>query len=156
LLGIPHVLPFSFSLIWPLEQYMLNGTQYEDPYYAIVFIFNYFLPSRSKFSPKYHAHSAYWTTTTTNTTKVLHLMQISLVQIMHGDHTAVGQKCGVGNVLIALTFKWLVWYLNFRKGFIKNVLLGQKKINYEWHFVKNTTEIMQNVSKMQSISLLPK
>lgn len=123
LLGIPHVLPFSFSLIWPLEQYMLNSTQYEDPYYAIVFIFNYFPPSRSKFSPQYHAHSAYWTTT-----KVLHLMQVSLVQIMHADHTAVGQKCGGGgNVVIALTLKWLVWYLNFRKGFIKNVLFVQKK-----------------------------
>jgi len=81
---------------------MVKGTQYEDPYYAIVFIFNYFLPSRSKFSPQYHAHSAYWTTITTN---VPHIMQVSLLQLMHSDHTAVGQKCGGGNVVIALTLK---------------------------------------------------
>lgn len=104
---------------------MVNGTQYEDPNNATVFILNYFLPSRSKFSPQYHAYSAYWTTTTTN---VPHFMQVSLVQLMHSDHTRVGQNCGRGTVVIALTLKRLVWYLNFRKGFIKNVLLVQKKI----------------------------
>jgi hypothetical protein len=103
---------------------MVKGTQYEDPYYAIVFILNYFLPSRSKFSPQYNARSAYWTTTT----NVPHCMQVSLVQPMHSDHTAVGQKCGGGYVVIALTLKWLVWHLNFRTGFIKNVLLVQKKV----------------------------
>jgi len=81
---------------------MVNGTQYEYPYYANVLIFNYFLPSRSKFSPQYHTYSAYWTTSTTN---VPHLMQASLVQLMHSDHTAVGQKCGGGTVVIALTLK---------------------------------------------------
>jgi len=85
---------------------MVKGTQYEDPYYAIVFIFNYFLPSRSKFSPQYHANSTYWATTTT--TNVPHLMQVSLVQLMHSNHTAVGQKCGGGNVVNALTLKRLV------------------------------------------------
>jgi hypothetical protein len=47
---------------------------------------------------------------------------------MHSDHAAVGQKWGGGNVVIALTLKWLVWYLNFTTGFTKNVLLVQKKI----------------------------
>ena len=82
---------------------MVKGTQYEDPYYAIVSILNYFLPSRSKFSPQYNARSAYWTTTTT--TNVPHRMQVSLVQPTHSDHTAVGQKCGGGYVVIALTLK---------------------------------------------------
>jgi len=106
---------------------MVKDTQYEDPYYAIFFILNYLLPSGSTFSPQYYVHSAYWTTTTT-TTNVPHLMQVSLVQLMHSDHTAVGQKCRGGNVVIAFTLKQLVGYLNFRKGFIKNVLLVQKKI----------------------------
>jgi hypothetical protein len=41
---------------------------------------------------------------------------------------------------------------------MKNVLFEQEKIKVQnkWHFVKNKTEIMQHVLKMQYIFLLPK
>jgi len=41
-----------------------------------------------------------------------------------------------------LTFKWLGWYLNFSKWYIKNVLFEQNELKL-WHkcnFVKNKTD----------------
>jgi hypothetical protein len=50
---------------------------------------------------------------------------------------------------MSLTFKQQSWDLNFSALFMKNVLLGHKKLRTKWHSVENTTQIMQQVLKVQ-------